>query len=267
MTFKGNVIRDIKNQEKRNKERQREEFAIIYERTRSGAFLDESELNLSKFVAIHKDIISCGLSKSALAVYLVLCSKADFQADKTFQISQENIAFWAGVSENTVRKATEELEEAELLVREKITEGPRHFYIYRVGFIRKSNLEEGEYKGNTVYFYTCIIDNGIWAKLKPRAKVLYLAMRSVADQDFEEYSYIESTESGEFYERTEYDEYIRNRKWDVCNLSLAEMCRVVGVERSNLNEVLSELEGYKLIERVGEWTKVYLKPRRFLKHK
>ena len=35
MPFKGNVIRDIKNQEKRNKERQREEFAIIYERTKT----------------------------------------------------------------------------------------------------------------------------------------------------------------------------------------------------------------------------------------
>jgi len=35
---------------------------------------------------------------------------------------------------------------------------------------------------------------------------------------------------------------------------------------SHINAVLAELERYKLIERIGKWTKVYLKPRRFLKH-
>ena len=265
----GGVSADIENQKNRKKERQKEEFDRMYNDLEEIVFTDGDNFNeeqmesfLNDFRVIPKNIFSYGLSKSALAVYPVLCSRADFEEeDKTFQISQENIAKLAGVSENSVRKATTELEETGLLSREKKTEGTRHFYVYRVAFIRKSLLEE--HKGNTIYFYTCIIKNGIWAKLNPRAKALYLAMRATARQDLEEYNYIEE---GEHYRPMEHDEYIRNRKWDICLLSLAEMSRKAGIERSNIDTVLVELEKYKLIEQVGKWTKVFLKPTRLLKY-
>lgn len=85
-------------------------------------------------------ILDYGLSKAALAVYPVLCCEADFEKDEAFQISQKNIARFAGVSENSVRNALKELENAGLLIKEKVTDGPRHFYIYRVGFFCKPIL-------------------------------------------------------------------------------------------------------------------------------
>jgi hypothetical protein len=264
--MKGKIITDIRKYKERARKHQQEELAMLYNKPETIDFLDGDKLNMYSFRAIPKSLMSYGLSMAALAVYPVFCSKADFEEDKTFQISQKNIALLAGVSENAVREATKELEEARLLSREKITKGSRHFYIYEVAFIRKPMLEQKEHKGNTIYFYTCIIDNGIWAKLKPRAKALYLAMRATARQDLEEYSLIMNAETGESYEWQEYDDYIRNRKWDICLLSLSEMCRIAGIERSNIYVVLAELERYKLIERIGKWTKVYLKPRRLLKH-
>lgn len=254
--------KQIERKKERKKKRQQEKFDQMYNKPEIISFSDE--LNMDKFIAIPKNIFDYyKLSKIALAVYPVLCSQADFEEDKTFQISQKNIAFLAGVSENAVRKATKELEETELLSKEKITESTRHFYVYRVVFIRGPMLREKEHRGNTIYFYTCIIDNGIWAELNYRAKALYLAMRATAKQDLETYNHIEENE---FYEPMEYSEYIKNRKWDVCFLSLAKMCRIAGIENTNIDAVLAKLEKYKLIERVGKWTKVYLKPRRFLKY-
>ncbi len=171
------------------------------------------------------------------------------------------------MSENSVRNALKELENARLLIKEKVTDGPRHFYIYRVGFFWKPILNKARQYGAAIYFYTCIIENGIWAELKPRAKVLYLTLRAVAKQDIELYSVIEGEDYGGDWTGVNYDDYIRNRKWDVCDISLSKLCKLAKIERTNLTPILEELERYKLIERVGEWTKVYLKPGRLLRHK
>ncbi|MGB4002547.1 MAG: hypothetical protein WBL59_06725, partial [Bacillota bacterium] len=170
-------------------------------------------------------------------------------------------------SENSVRNALKELENAELLIKEKVTEGSRHFYIYRVGFFYKPILDKARQYGGSIYFYNCIIDNGIWAELKPRAKVLYLTMRAVAKQDIELYSVIEGEDYGGDWTGVNYDDYIRNRKWDVCDISLSKLCKLAKIERTNLTPILEELERYKLIERVDRWIKVYLRPGRLLRHK
>ncbi|MDP8218224.1 MAG: hypothetical protein P9M03_05815 [Candidatus Theseobacter exili] len=259
--MKGKIIRDIKNQKKR--ERPKEDFRKMYNELEQISFLDryDDTLNVYKFVALPKNIHAYNLSNSALAVYPVLCSKADFVEDKSFQISQENIAFMAGINKNTACKGLEELEAAELLSKEMIIEGARHFYMYNVQFFRKPILEEN--KGNIIYFYTCIIDNGIWAKLNPRAKALYLAMRITAKQNLDEYNYYEDNE---YYETMEYDEYIRNRKWDMCIEPLTVLCNLFGISSDHINMVIKELEKYKLIERMETCTKVYLKPSQLLKH-
>ena len=267
------VLRDIKRQihrqEKEKKKKQRKEvFNQRYNATKKAKFIDKEDVNINTFRAIPKSVIlELGLSKAALAVYPVLCAKADFEKNNSFQISQENIAFYSGVSESNVRKAIAELEGAGLLSKEKITEGTRHFYVYKVTFYRRPELEANEQRGNAIYFYNCIIDNGIWAKLKPRAKVLYLTMRAVAKQDIDLYSVIEGEDYGGDWTGLNYDDYIRNRKWDVCNISLSKLCRLAKIERTNLTPVLEELERYKLIERVGRWIKVYLRPGRLLRHK
>jgi len=258
-------IRDIQRQKEEKKKQQKEVFRQVYNRPKEKAFSDIDQLNMDSFRAIPKSVIQeLGLSKAALAVYPVLCCEADFEKNEAFQISQANIALFAGVSENTVRNALKELENAGLLIKEKVTEGSRHFYVYKV---RRPESETNEQCGEAINFYTCIIENGIWAKLKLRAKVLYLTMCAVAKQDFELYSVIE----WEVYERdwtgVNYDDYIRNRKWDVCDISLSKLCKVAKIERTNLTPILEELERYKLIERVDRWIMVYLRPGRLLRHK
>jgi predicted transcriptional regulator len=269
------ILRDIQRQIQRQKEekeekkkQQKEVFEQVYNRPKEKAFSDIDQLNMDSFRAIPKSVIlGYGLSKAALAIYPVLCAKADFEKNNSFQISQENIAFYSGVSKSKVRRAIAELEGAWLLSKEKITEGIRHFYVYKVAFYRRPELEANEQRGDAIYFYNCIIDNGIWAELKPRAKVLYLTLRAVAKQDIELYSVIEGENYGEDWTGVNYNDYIRNRKWDVCDISLSKLCKVAKIERTNLTPILEELERYKLIERVGEWTKVYLKPGRLLRHK
>jgi DNA-binding MarR family transcriptional regulator len=262
------ILRDIQRQKEEKKKQQKEVFRQVYNRPKEKAFSDIDQLNMDRFRAIPKSVIlELGLSKAALAVYPVLCCEADFEKDEAFQISQKNIARFAGVSENSVRNALKELENAGLLTKEKVTDGPRHFYIYRVGFFRKPMLDETRQYGGAIYFYNCIIDNGIWAELKPRAKVLYLTLRAVAKQDLELYSVIEGEDYGGDWTGVNYDDYIRNRKWDVCDISLSKLCKVAKIERTNLTPILEELERYKLIERVDRWIKVYLRPGRLLRHK
>ena len=204
MAILRDIQRQIQRQEKEKEEKkqlQKEMFRQVYNRPKEKAFSDIDQLNMDSFRAIPKSVIlNYGLSKAALAVYPVLCCEADFEKDEAFQISQANIALFAGVSENTVRNALKELENAGLLIKEKVTDGPRHFYIYRVDFFRKPMLDKTRQHGGAIYFYTCIINNGIWAELPLGAKAIYLFLRAEAKQDLDIYSEIEGITTGEFYE-------------------------------------------------------------------
>jgi predicted transcriptional regulator len=260
------ILRDIQRQKEEKKKQRKEEFRQVYNRPKEKAFSDIDQLNMDSFRAIPKNIISYELSKAALAVYPVLCCEADFEKDEAFQISQKNIARFAGVSENSVRNALKELENIGLLTKEKVTDGPRHFYIYRVGFFRKPMLDEIRQYGGAIYFYNCIIDNGIWANLPLGAKAIYLFLRAEAKQDFKLYSFIEGEDYGGDWNGVNHDDYIRNRKWDVCEASLTQISKAVRVERSKIGAYLEALERFRLIERVDRWIMVYLRPGRFLKH-
>lgn len=262
-SMKGKVIRDIRNQEAKRKQLQKEVFNQRYNATKEAKFIDKEDINMNSFRAIPKSVIQeLGLSKAALAVYPVLCSEADFEKDEAFHISQKNIARFAGVSENSVRNALKELENAGLLIKEKVTDGPRHFYVYKVTFYRRPELEANEQRGDAIYFYNCIIDNGIWANLPLGAKAIYLFLRAEAKQDLDIYSEIEGIMTGEFYEPMEYPEYIKDRKWDICETSLTEISKAVRVDRSKIGASLEALERFRLIERVDRWIKVYLRPGR-----
>ena len=256
----------MKREEK--KKQQKEVFRQVYNRPKEKAFSDIDQLNMDSFRDIPKSVIlELGLSKVALAVYPVLCCEADFEKDEAFHISQANIARFAGVSENSVRNALKELENAGLLTKEKVTDGPRHFYVYKV---RRPESEANEQCGEAINFYTCIIENGIWASLPLGAKAIYLFLRAEAKRDLDIYSKIEEIEAimaGEFYGPMEYLEYIRNRKWDICETSLTKISRVMGVARSKIGAYLEALERFRLIERVDRWIMVYLKPGRLLRHK
>jgi hypothetical protein len=266
-----------RKQRKRKKQRQDVRFKKKYDKPNVFNFPSIDEVNMDRHFYFPKifnpGAFGSNMSKAAIAVYPVMCSRANFEHNDWFQISQENIAKMAGVSEPTVSEGVKHLvdnkyvmtttDEAEnnitipLLERKMTTEGTRHFYLYRAGFIRKDMIHL--WKGQYFLFYTCLIDSGIWANLLPRAKALYLAMRSNAKQDYQLYRDVEEENGWEWM--TSYEDYLQMRKWDVCITPLAELARRVNVDVSDSKNVLQQLEHCKLVERVDRWFKVYLKPK------
>jgi hypothetical protein len=240
------------------------------------------DINMEQFFYFPKFI---GLSqyarinKSALAVYPVLCSKADFEVNKWFQLSQEHISRMTGMNIDMVSRGVNNLlgsknyftfndKRIPLIEARKVTEGTRHFYQYKAGFVRKSMVES--YRGLFFAFHTCIITSGVWSRLTQRAKCLYLIMRTVAKFDAQLYAEIELDEIDiasldfDFHG----DEFC-NRKWDIIfagENSLAEMCSIVKIEHTNIESVLKQLVHFGLIERIGRDFKVMLKPARAVRY-
>ena len=271
--FRGKVALDVKKQKEQWRRQQKGVFTEKYDKTIIFEF-SKDKMNMDRHFFFPK-IFGPGhrWSKAALAVYPVMCSRANFEHNDWFQISQENIATMAGIGSSTVQKGIRELVDEKyglttedengerttvsLLEARMTTEGARHFYLYQAGFIRKNMIPY--WRGGYFLFYTCIIDSGIWAELKPRAKALYLAMRSVAIQDYELYCIIE--EEVPFCDQTGQEEYYRQRKWDVVTVPLAELGRHAGINITNIETPMKQLEHYRLMERIDRWFKVYLKPK------
>jgi len=256
---------DVSKQRQQGREQQEWYFKQLYNAIKR--WCPPERINTERRVFLPKLFGTSGvkLSKAAVAVYPILCSLADFEKDRWVQISQENISAMAGISIPTVRKGMHELRGVEytakkvgkkfeiVLVRYKThTKQKRRFYLYRVGFFRKAMLRG--WKGNYHPFYTCIIESGIWAKLTPLAKALYLAMLCNAEQHDGLYCKVEGVQN------LTVEEYWEHRKWDVCWTSLTELARQVGYSKNPKIHV-EQLVRYGLVERVGKWFKIYLKPK------
>jgi len=264
------VKADSKGGIKQHKEYQKSLFKQKYDKLKEYQFPKVDDINMNRFFCFPKFDKSFFMSLPSLAIYPVLCLQSDYEDNKWFQISQTNIAKMAGINVDTVTKGIKGLEELYLgkerfLEKDKISDGQRHFNVYRVNFIRKNDIEES--RGKYFTFHKCIVESGVWAELKPRAKALYLSMRMKARIEIELYAEIEdldieyeSSDALIFYHSDEY----RNRKWDVCNRTLVELCKNVGISAVNLKPVLKQLENHRLIERIDDSKsifKVYTKPR------
>lgn len=271
-------VRIQKEQERQRKIKQEKKFREKYDNPKVFEFLSPDKINMERHFYCPKGFVSLTyfsvdrwgfefctnnrLSLPAIAVYPVLCSLADHVSNEWFQISRENIAKMSGLSHKTVDKGLENLTHLKLaddplLEREKRTEGKRHYYVYKVGFVRKDMIAVN--KGNYFIFHTCIIDSGIWAQLSPRAKALYLAFRTKAKFEAEFYADFYDISLSELLPI--YNEDYKDRKWDVCRTSLAELCRMVGIESSNIKEALGQLEYHRLIEYNESHSKIYLIPK------
>ena len=258
------VLADARKAIKERKQQQRKFFPEIYDNISKFKF--PKEVNMYKHFCFPKmfgpDGLGQEMGKREIAVYPVLCSRANFERNTWFQLSQEAIAMMAGVSVDVAASAINDLAGREfegkpLIEKKKTTERERHFYLYHVNFIRKHMIPE--YKGNYFKFYTCIIDKSIWARLSPRAKCLYLAYRNHAEQNIEIYCEVEG-----FYYNTSsqegYNDYYAERAWDLCTVSTAELCGYMGIEHTNIQGVFKQLEKEYLIEKFGRFVKVYLRP-------
>ena len=265
---------DVSKQRQEGREQQEWYFKQLYNAIKHWAPPDQ--VNTERRVFLPKLFGASGvkLSKAAVAVYPILCSLADFGKDGWVQVSQENISAMAGISIPTVRKAMRELRGAQYTAKKREGEKlegtiakqfgfplvryrthikeKRQFYLYKVGFFRKAMLRG--WKGNYHPFYTCIIESGIWAKLTPLTKALYLAMLCNAEQHYELYCKVEGVQN------LTVEEYWRHRKWDVCWASLTELARQVDCSK-NPKICVEQLVRHGLVERVGKWFKIYLKPK------
>ena len=269
-TWKKRIKANLENQKSKREEYQKVLFKQKYNRPKVYKFPKVSDIDMNRFFCFPKFCEDFYMSTASIAIYPVLCLQSDFKNNEWFQISQKNIAIMAGLSINSVAKGIKGLEdkslmEAPYLEKQKKTEGQRHLNIYKVNFIRKNDIEE--WSGNYFTFYKCIVDSGIWAELKPRAKALYISMRMSARFDPELYDWHEElfldTDSDKFWELHHGEDY-RNRKWDVCNTSLAELCKRVRISPINLKPIIEQLENHQFIERIYEKEsifKVYLKPK------
>ena len=268
--FRERIKANLDKKDRERKEHQKKLFKHHYNKSKDYEFPKVSDIDMNRFFCFPKFDENFCMSLPSITIYPVLCLQSHFERNEWFQISQKNIAKMSGIHVNTVVKGIEDLEEKSLnkepfIEKKKQTQGTRHFYEYRVNFIRKNDIKDWD--ENYITFHKCIVDSGVWAELKPRAKALYVSMRMGARFDPELYEEIEDlgldTDSNEFWEVFSGEKY-RNRKWDVCNTSLAELCRKVDITPANLKPILKQLENHRLIERIDENQsvfKVYLKPK------
>jgi hypothetical protein len=212
-----------------------------------------------------------GISKEALAVYPVICSRADYEENNWIKLSQEHIAILTGMDTVMVHRGVINLAKAQyildsenrkipLLQYEKITDGMQHLYRYRVGFVRTAMKEA--FRGEYFAFHHVIITSHVWSRLDARAKALYLAMRTFAEFDAELYMDVEPTCTAtavtDFLD-SEGGHFI-NRLWDPVFVPITKLCEKVHVARSNISGSINQLEHYGLVVRLGRYWKVYLRP-------
>lgn len=263
-TLKEKVHEDNRQQREAKKKAQAELFKPY---NKPKVFEFKRNVNMERYFDFPKLFFEWKpMNNAAIALYPVICSVADFEQDIWFKLPKEKIAKMAGINPGSINRGAGNLmryilDGKPLLDRKMKTEDKRHYYIYRIGFIRKYMLEE--YKGQYFSFHTCIIDSGIWADLSSRAKALYIALRSVAKFEPQEYALIEM--DGANVCDMDFDfhgEAYRNRKWDFCMMSMAELCRIVHITPNNIKEVIHQLEYHHLIECLDNGMfKVFLKPK------
>lgn len=258
-------IKKLREEDKRKqdqrKQNNKENYDKIYEKKIEYKFPDvnSSKYNPDKYFYIPKKLFKLNLSKSALSIYPVLCSRADFKVDEPFQISLNNLSKISGLSIPTISKAIKELNVRGILKRTLKKKGKRTFYIYNIVFIRKKEIEDN--RGNLILFYNYILDSQIWSKLHPRAKALYLSMRYYAVYDGLELRYELGYEYGEINTHSPDFKY---RKYDMCRHSITDICNLVNIESSNIKYTIKELINCGLIDIENEdffCAKVYLKPK------
>lgn len=197
--------------------------------------------SMTHFRKIPKSLIHANLSLPSLAVYPVICCEDNYQSKLFVQLSQENIKEKAGHDIKTIIKAIKELSELKWIKAKKVSEGPRHFWTYKPAYY----IDKETGRDECFFFYTYLIESGIWSQLSLRAKVLYLALRCYSKFDFDAYCVLEG------YSNHELSEEIKNidprRKWEICEKPLTELCQIIGMSDSNIHIPIAELENFDLI--------------------
>lgn len=263
-----------------NEKRRRSEiFKRIYDKPKSWEPLKIEDINMEKHFYIMDQFIQWpDIPLSAIAIYPCLSSLANYHNSNWFQISEENLAKMSGLSKKTLISGIEFLlngkffikkgEGYSLVNREFKNEGKRRFYVYNIPFVTNEiNINWNE----KFIFHTALIESGLWAELSPRAKALYLAIRSSAKFDKDSYTVIEDVLTDDEFFRNEF----KFRKWELCELPLSQLCKMVGggfdntkyigggISTSDIHKTVKELELVGLLEKYDFRYIVYFKPKKF----
>lgn len=254
------ITRNIHKQKYEIKKIKEKYYKDNYSKTKTYSF--PSKINLDKYFTFRKnDVWKLSKNKNMLAIYPILCLRADFKVDKWFQIPQQEISVKTGLSIPSVKIGLDNLYKNKFINRLKNDEGIRRFYEYNVKFIRRKDIKDN--KNKYFIFNQSIIDSGVWAKLKPRAKALYLSIRANAsfypDAFFGDQEIIDGDSYIDYKKVVK--ENFRKRKCDITNKPLSHLCRHVRIDNSNLIPIIKQLEEYRLIERYGKIFEVYLHPK------
>lgn len=269
--FRGKVSKDaekqIRQSPQKSKAQRKAAFAKLYDKPKTIRF--NAKADMTRFITMPTfSLPGHPLSGdlSALATYVVLCSRSDHNEEKPIQISQANIAQLAGLNPGAVAEAIKRMQQMHLrqdrpivdIRPTKSSDGKRRFNLYSVDFIRRPDMEANRNK--LLYFHTCIVETGIWSQLKPRAKALYLGMRSLAEFDYELYCDIEKLDDTEF--RLNYGTEFPLRKWEMFTGPLTSACNMMKIERSNIKEVMDNLIDSGLVESYDNGVyQLYLRPK------
>lgn len=241
-----------------------EYFAATYDRPRGDVEFEE-EPNVDRFVLLPDLEHLYGphgghLSPAALAVYPVLCLLSDYTDDEEpFHESVKRLGQWAGMSENTTRKAIKELAGATmvqrpdsdhrvpLLSREIVVRDRRRIYLYWVAWTRPRDYEA--WKAASFMFPGEIVHSGRWAAIGSRAKALFLAACSEARFSDAAYEALEGVDLSDYETRgTFYQRHYKQRKWEVCETPWLRLAEIAGVNSSNLKTAKAELERQGLLQ-------------------
>ncbi len=202
----------------------------------------DSELNENALFWFDKELIEKFLKqddpvKSALGVFPILASFCGKSG--SIEITQKTIGKYlskAKHSRPSVKCGIEELDE--LISDFKITKTKNGGNRYHVPLIPKASSK-------VFPFYRSIIDSGIWAKLTPSAKVLYLAMRSHAYFDLDEYQIAADFEN--YVEDGTWQENYKSRKFEFLRMSKSQLGAISGLTRPSVYDSLEYLEENGLI--------------------
>ena len=255
-SLKDHVLEDVRESQQKKRNQQLQKNKVAFDCIEKREVIYHSN-RMEYFVYLPKDELR-KMSSAALAVYPVLCCNADFSDDKKWvQMSQENIAEYAGININTAMKGLSDLMKLGMLKRRIKTVRMVHMYEYNPVFIRGNDIEAN--RDNLLQFRHSIVDMGIWSNLTNAEKRLYIAMRIEARFEAEAYGDIEEIDlefdheaKSEFYNGSGY----ANRKWDaIATETWSDLVWMIsnttGLDEETIAKGLKQLDHYGLIETVS----------------
>ena len=196
------------------------------------------------------------LSHPAKAVYPVIM--AHVNREGIAFPSEKTIAEFSGVTEKTVRRATDELSHS-------LPSFDIERYCTSRGHLAKQYRPRRlPYTPTRTFpFYRCIIKTKTWARLRRASRSLYPVMRCFGFFDAKTYAV---DVPGACLPKSEFMALYKKREHDYCNADPSILAEHAGLSRRSLWPAFRDLERHGLLEDMGRLNgtrtrRLYLRPR------